>query len=176
MKKFKQLIKHDPGKGQFGDCWRTVVACMLEIEPAKVPHFVDGEIHFREALRRTNDYLEDFGLALLTFDLFLKNQRELFEGYREFVAFGFPKCPEFLIWGTAPTGVGHVVIANEKGFVYDPLKDPGDDSEIILYPAAGRMLDNRVQDQYIIGHFITLNPAEIVGKVSDDIQWARKGF
>jgi hypothetical protein len=42
----KQLFKHDPENGTFGDCHRTAIACLLNMEPEQVPHF--GE-HFLDA-------------------------------------------------------------------------------------------------------------------------------
>ena len=36
----KQLIRHDPENGQWGDCWRTCIACLLDLPAAEVPNFV----------------------------------------------------------------------------------------------------------------------------------------
>lgn len=41
MKLQKQLIKHDPENGFWGDCYRTCIACLLGIDAADVPHFCD---------------------------------------------------------------------------------------------------------------------------------------
>ena len=42
MTPHKQLIKHDPENGRFGDCYRTCVAAILNMQPEDVPHFFDG--------------------------------------------------------------------------------------------------------------------------------------
>lgn len=42
MTPHKQLIAHDPEHGFWGDCWRTCIACLLEIHPAEVPNFAAG--------------------------------------------------------------------------------------------------------------------------------------
>jgi len=39
-----QRIKHDPENGQYGDCYRTAIACLLDVEPEEVPHFCIPEI------------------------------------------------------------------------------------------------------------------------------------
>jgi len=37
MIKRKQIYFHNPEKGSHGDCYRTCIACILEIEPVEVP-------------------------------------------------------------------------------------------------------------------------------------------
>ena len=39
-----QLNKHDPANGVYGDCGRTVIACLLDLHPSEVPHFWDGNL------------------------------------------------------------------------------------------------------------------------------------
>ncbi len=40
MKFSKQLNRHWPEKGLIGDCFRTCLACLLDLHPSDVPHFV----------------------------------------------------------------------------------------------------------------------------------------
>lgn len=42
MKYHRQLNKHDPENGVYGDCYRTVIACLLDLKPTEVPHVCDG--------------------------------------------------------------------------------------------------------------------------------------
>lgn len=44
MRPLKQLIKHDPENGAYGDCHRTCLAVILDLEPLDVPHFCDGPV------------------------------------------------------------------------------------------------------------------------------------
>jgi hypothetical protein len=37
----KQLNRHQPDKGIYGDCHRTAIACVLDLDPKDVPHFMD---------------------------------------------------------------------------------------------------------------------------------------
>ena len=40
MKFYKQLHKHDPDNGVWGDCHRTAIGCLLDIEPELIPNFL----------------------------------------------------------------------------------------------------------------------------------------
>lgn len=42
MTPHKQRNLHRPEEGIYGDCGRTVIACLLDLEPEQVPHFWDG--------------------------------------------------------------------------------------------------------------------------------------
>ena len=43
MHPYLQLIDHDPENGTWGDCGRTVIACLLNLRPELVPHFYDND-------------------------------------------------------------------------------------------------------------------------------------
>lgn len=71
MTPHKQLIVHDPANGKFGDCHRTCIATILDVDPLEVPHFCDGT-EDRESvpgngadtfLDRERSWLARFGLA-----------------------------------------------------------------------------------------------------------------
>ena len=38
MTPYKQLIKHHPEQDEYGDCYRTCIACILSVHPSFVPH------------------------------------------------------------------------------------------------------------------------------------------
>jgi hypothetical protein len=38
MTPHKQRFRHDPANGIYGDCWRTAIACLLDIQPEEIPH------------------------------------------------------------------------------------------------------------------------------------------
>lgn len=40
MRRYKQLYKHDPERGIYGDCYRTCLAMILGIDPEIIPHFM----------------------------------------------------------------------------------------------------------------------------------------
>src|SRR5581483_4068025 len=43
MKVQKQLNRHRPQEGIYGDCHRTAIACVLDMDAKDVPHFMDGK-------------------------------------------------------------------------------------------------------------------------------------
>ena len=57
--------RHNPESNEYGDCLRTVIACLLEIEPQHVPHFVFDGADGATVWRRCNAFLAMHGLATL---------------------------------------------------------------------------------------------------------------
>lgn len=71
MKKLEQSIKvHDPANGKYGDCYRTCIAMMLDMERDEVPHFFDKvtapETADNDCIHRAETWLRGFGLSLFT--------------------------------------------------------------------------------------------------------------
>lgn len=116
MTPHKQRFRHRPDDGVFGDCARTVLACLLDIEPEEVPHhhrpLADGEQR-----RLFDEWLSDRGLKL--------------------AFFAFPGEPQtmmdvmkvanpgllYMLSGTSRTGCNHVVIAQDDRVIHDPSLD-----------------------------------------------------
>jgi hypothetical protein len=61
----KQLIKHDPENGQWGDCFRTAISCLLDLEPQDVPHFCDNDADARAVVGNTRAWLAQRGLSYI---------------------------------------------------------------------------------------------------------------
>lgn len=55
-----QTILHNPAQGQLGDCWRTCIACLLDVKPEEVPHFAELDGNWR---LNTQAWLKERGLA-----------------------------------------------------------------------------------------------------------------
>lgn len=66
MKYHKQLFPvHDPDNGIYGDCYRTVIACLLDLDPEEVPHVCDNmpdDYVGKEHEERMNAFLGERGL------------------------------------------------------------------------------------------------------------------
>ncbi len=111
MRYHQQIIKkHDPANGQYGDCFRTTIACLLDLDcPMQVPHVMDGvetpEANFA-ALEKMNKWLDDvWGLRLIeipfpaeTLCSMLDSAAVLTEGCR------------YLLTGMSSAGHPHVVV------------------------------------------------------------------
>jgi hypothetical protein len=63
MRYHRQLIKHDPANDQWGDCFRTCIACLLDLDcPMQVPHVMHGvtdDAGAKAALAKMNRWLSD---------------------------------------------------------------------------------------------------------------------
>ena len=63
MKFHKQLYRHDPENGVWGDCYRTAWACLLDLEPEDVPHFCEGFTDDGAATAKLDAWLRERGLC-----------------------------------------------------------------------------------------------------------------
>ena len=119
MKFYKQLFRHDPQNGIFGDCYRTIIGCFLDIEPKDVPHFFDWHGVDAEKAKATRLMIEKFLMqhklqifqipyAIDDLDVLLKQQRMLNPNIF------------YMLSGTSKSGCDHVVIAHNDHIVHDP--------------------------------------------------------
>ena len=120
MKRHKQLYKHDPENGVYGDCGRTVIACLLNtVSPANVPHFWDGQGSAREQNEKAADWLESRGLRIVKWAL-TGTIDEVF-GVMKYHNPGLT----YVLLGTSPRDVGHVVICCDDAIIHDPSREGG---------------------------------------------------
>ncbi len=117
MKIQKQLFRHNPSEGVYGDCHRTCIASLLDMEPSQVPNF--GE-HYEDPDRfhaACDAYLRDRGLATITFvyqgDLEVVLQQQSLLNPHAY----------YLLGGTSKNGVGHTVVCKGGEIVCDPSLD-----------------------------------------------------
>lgn len=122
MKPQKQLIRHDPANGQYGDCHRTAIACVLDMDAADVPHFMDrtpGKGEAPEAERLVEAWLNERGVTQisiifpgsLTADEVMTTVMNV-NSQRPGLA--------FLLGGESRTGVNHTVVCRDGKIVCDP--------------------------------------------------------
>jgi hypothetical protein len=119
MKFYKQTILHDPDSGLYGDCFRTCIACFLDMLPSDVPHFFDNGIGGVEGEEKCRAWLEERGLYL-----FRVAYGCSLEDVVDHVSVQNPGL-YFMVSGMSPRGAGHSVIAKDGEFVHDP--HPNDD-------------------------------------------------
>ena len=72
MKLQKQLFPdHNPDEGKFGDCYRTCIAILLDMDAADVPHFARLESTHEWSREKTNEvvreWLAERGYSMLSF-------------------------------------------------------------------------------------------------------------
>lgn len=119
MKFHKQRILHDPDNGKYGDCFRTALACLLDMEPEDVPHFMHGAPEAEEFWAIVDEWLNDNGYSLFTvayssgLELVQKGMKNQNPGLL------------YLIAGTSPRGTTHQCIGFEDQVIHDPHPEGG---------------------------------------------------
>lgn len=115
LKPQKQIVKHDPKKGLFGDCFRTAVAVAIGRDLNEVPHVAE---HGAEGMHdRMRAWLRSEGM-----DIFLVNfdQNCTFENILALSSQMNPGIP-MLASGRSPRhDCNHVVVILDGEVVCDP--------------------------------------------------------
>jgi hypothetical protein len=119
MTPYKQINKHDPDNGVFGDCYRTCIACLLDRSPSEVPHFHNGELSGSEVEALTNNWLKkQYGLSIVELP---------FPGDSlEAVQLNFKERNlgvHYLLSGFSKNACNHVVVCKNGKIVNDPAQD-----------------------------------------------------
>lgn len=117
-------------RGQYGDCHRTALACLLDLEsPEDAPHFI-GEYERLKASDPDTDYCWQAeqekwlnSLGYTTVDVSYNGEAKLEDVFSYMQA----RNPEalYLLGGTSPRGTNHSVICHGGGFYHDPHPDGG---------------------------------------------------
>jgi len=115
----EQVFPHDPDNGVYGDCFRAVIASLLNCETDQVPHFMfdNPDVDtYNMRLHQFLDTLDLFYLEILSnaweFEEWKKNSH--IEGDIYHVISG--ESPRF-------PGVGHSVVGCNGKVVHDPHPD-----------------------------------------------------
>lgn len=119
MKFHKQLNFHKPDEGVYGDCQRTVLACLLDKDsPEEVPNFAEKYFNDLDGWRRSiSDYLATQGYCLVEY-AFNCDLETLLNIHKD------EYCDlYYLVSGTSKNGCDHVVIAKGNQIIWDPAKD-----------------------------------------------------
>lgn len=117
MIKQKQLFRHKPAEGIYGDCHRTVIACLLNKMPEEVPNFgihVGNATAFHKAV---DEYLatQDLAIVEIPYNDTLENILN--------AQVATNKNSYFLLAGESKTGVNHSVIGYGGAIEWDPSLD-----------------------------------------------------
>jgi hypothetical protein len=119
MQFHKQLNRHDPDNGIWGDCFRTALACLFDLRPEEVPHFLDGGPESEIFRAHYNNWLAERGYC--TFQVCWNSDLTGVQSYMRMVNPGV----YYLLSGMSPRGTTHVVIGLDDQIVHDPAIDGG---------------------------------------------------
>lgn len=111
----KQLHRHDPKNGIYGDCHRTAIACILNVHPTVVPHFMAEDNDNWD--KQTKDWLRTRGLWSISipFQSTLEKVLETLEVLNPAV-YG-------ILGGKSKNNCGHSVVICGGKIVWDPSLD-----------------------------------------------------
>lgn len=134
MMKFKQLYRHNPPHS-YGDCFRTVLGCLLDLPPEKVPHFYDGydkDDDCTAANQQIGYWLSQQGYVMVQFAYECPVHQVL-----EFMGTSNPNV-YYLITGRSVTGNNHVCVGLGDKIVWDPAPEgkgligPNSNGQVII--------------------------------------------
>lgn len=117
MKRLKQAFPHKPEQGQYGDCQRTVFACLLDLDsPHDVPHFGSDFPPNGVFWDRANAWLGQQGYKLVSFAYDGNVHR------RDVLRCMGMQNPGvyYILAGTSFTGFDHVIICLGDSEYHDP--------------------------------------------------------
>lgn len=122
MKPQKQLFRHDPSKGIHGDCHRTAIACILDLDAADVPHFMHPDVSPNgcDGHRNAERWLNERGLTQI-FSIFdgSARLRDILQAIQHTNNPGL--C--FILGGQSRNGCNHSVVCCDGEIVCDPSLD-----------------------------------------------------
>lgn len=127
MKPQKQLFRHRPADGIYGDCHRTAIAIVLDMDAADVPHFgergpdtADPEGWVRHRERWLN------ARGLMTVNILFSGEVPLQEVLQTIKFCNPTSRPVFILGGRSRNGVNHSVVCRDGAIACDPGQDdPG---------------------------------------------------
>lgn len=118
MKPLKQKYRHNPEKGEFGDCHRTCLAMLLEVERDSVPNFAEQAADNWSLWQElVNEFLAEHRMGM--FRIAFADSLESVLHYMRQVNPGI----FYTLSGSSRNGTGHVVVAINDRIVADPALD-----------------------------------------------------
>lgn len=147
----KQLCAHNPPIS-VGDCHRTALGCLLDVEPQDVPHFAEiywneEKLQTFEEKRHVREWLEGFGVSEVTYGF----QCHSYEDIRNLMKLQANVNGEDIVYmliGKSNIG-NHVVICRGAEFLWDP--SPSND--FIVAP-----VDDCIWFTHLVPSFTRYNP------------------
>ncbi len=110
-----QRFRHRPDLDEVGDCFRTCIACLLDLPIEDVPHFREAALAETDEVQRElmNGWLAGRGLRLINiaYDCTLD----------QLLAMMAASAPglHYLVSGESRSGNNHIVIARDRMIVHD---------------------------------------------------------
>ena len=117
MTPYKQLYRHNPENNEYGDCFRTVIGCLLDLPPNAIPHSWHEDA--REQNKIIQTWLAEKGLRFI--EVSCDGSVELLEVLE--IAASWHGDQYYTLAGTSDNNVGHIVICKGNKIVWDTSLD-----------------------------------------------------
>ncbi|WP_407155195.1 hypothetical protein [Bradyrhizobium sp. STM 3557] len=129
MKPQKQLNRHRPEQGIYGDCHRTAIACVLDMDAQDVPHYMDASA-YDDGAEAAHDRVEAWlnARGIVTINMLFPGETPLKDVLCTVSACNPRSRPVFILGGQSRNGVNHSVVCCDGEIVCDPSQD---DSSIV---------------------------------------------
>ena len=122
MKRYKSIVPHAPSRGLYGDCYRTVIGCLLDMPPDQVPHFLDG--YAEDWIDQRDTWLAERGLKLV--NIFIEPPQTPLEDGKVgleallWVIGEINQGTYYILCGDTIDGIGHTVVCCGGKIVHNP--------------------------------------------------------
>lgn len=121
MRAQHQKFKHDPENNVFGDCHRTALAMLLDMDRDSIPHFAHQARNDVEFNERVDDWLESLGMTQIS--IYMTGNFSLDAVLNHMAVINGPGLV-FLLGGKSPRGdYNHTVVAGNGKILLDPHPD-----------------------------------------------------
>lgn len=123
MKPQKQLNRHRPGHGIYGDCHRTAIAIILDMDAADVPHYMDA-LASPDAAKAHDRYEEWLNArGIVTINVVFPGETRLCDVLTTIEAANPRSRPVFILGGQSKNGCDHSVVCCDGEIACDPSQD-----------------------------------------------------
>lgn len=120
MRYNKQTILHDPEHGQYGDCLRTALSCLLNMDQEEVPHFCATNPTSEDLWPAINAWLAET-CHLVVYSVAYDCSLEQILTMQQIMNPGL----YYLLAGKSPRGCTHQVVACGDQIIHDPAPEGG---------------------------------------------------
>jgi hypothetical protein len=121
MKPQKQLNRHRPEDGIYGDCHRTAIAVCLDMDAKDVPHFMDGNVSGDDAHDQVEAWLNERGIC--TINVVFPGETPLSDVLKTVALTNHRSMPVFILGGQSRNGCNHSVVCCDGEIACDPSLD-----------------------------------------------------
>jgi hypothetical protein len=118
MTPYKQLFRHCPDEGIWGDCYRSAIASVLDLHPSDVPHVMDKGATSDTADAKMAVWLASRGLCIIQIAWGGGDMQAALTTQKYINPDRY-----YLLSGKSRTGCNHVVVCLNDGIVHDPSLD-----------------------------------------------------